>query len=138
MPYIEIRDETEVECDETSCKSNKEGQCRGNFNENDLQPNNRHYCSEYDPEFVNGTVILFKNEKELLEFLEEHKEHAPSIEYDSSVLRIVYKEPPHEPHQDKRAAFIRITKESEDRVIFKPSIEGSILIIPKAQTDLFE
>jgi hypothetical protein len=136
MPYETKQEEICLDCCETSCIHNEDKECTCDEDVNDLCENDRHVCSEYSLRFINGEFLTFKNFKDLDSLVQDHEDFAPLIVYDKTALNILFVTVPCQEKKHAHRAFVQMSAADTDTVLFKPSIDGSVLIVPKAQTEL--
>jgi hypothetical protein len=48
MPYTTVKEDVDVECDEYTCKQCEDGVCTYDGDVNDIEPNNKKLCPEYN------------------------------------------------------------------------------------------
>jgi hypothetical protein len=138
MPYE--KHNVHLDCDEIECKNNEDEECICDEDVYDLDPNNSARCFMYSTFFVNGAQFPFNTVKKLEKFVDDHECIAPRVLYDRDALHLVYvslKCPVKNTSHDHKA-LVQISKEDVNRIEFKPSIDGSVLVVPKAQMDLIE
>jgi hypothetical protein len=129
MPY-EIHD-VDLPCDETGCKNNEDDECICDEDVEELTPNDSDRCFMYSTDFHDGAQFKFGSSQEFEDFVYDHEKIAPLVVYDDRVLNLVYvdlKCPEKNPtHVHK--ALVQISKEDAEKVAFRPSVDGSVLVM---------
>lgn len=85
--------------------------------------------------FVEEETYVFQSEEELNDFLtEEFLCGSPFyLNFDEKALRLVYKR-----RLDGGMVFVRVGQDEEKLYDMRPGTDGGVLMVPKAQIDLFE
>jgi len=140
MPYKTIKEDVDVECDEYTCEQCEDRECTYDGDVNDIEPNNKKLCPEYNCFLRPNGVYEFKFLGGLNNFILGYEDTIPFISYDPDCLRILYKKIkcPAQIKNHEHHALIQITEDSEKSMIFKPDTDGTVLVSLKIQEDLFQ
>lgn len=135
MPYkkVESYEYVKLKCNKINCVNNKAGECDCDEDIEELLENDQ-ACSFYSISFCGGEEYKFHNEEELHQFETECEDYKV-IHVDEWSLRIIFKEA--EGSNGKAGAFIRVKKKDENNYEYRPSTDGSIIVVDKKQTELF-
>lgn len=132
MPYE--KHDVDLPCDEVGCSNNEDRECNCDEDVEELNPNDSDRCFMYSTDFHDGAQFKFSSSQEFEEFVYDHEKVAPLVVYDDSALNLVYvdlKCPEKNPtHVHK--ALVQISKKDVDTVAFRPSVDGSVLVVSQA------
>jgi hypothetical protein len=123
-----------ISCDIKDCSWNENQCCINGSILYYLKPNSR-ICRGYKIMLEEGISYDFKNQEELEYFLKINPDTQHVI-MDENCLRLrgFYQCT----NGSIKIAFIQIKEEDEASFIFKPSVDGGVVVIDKNQTELFE
>jgi len=136
MPYE--KHSVTVHCEKFDCSNNEDEKCACDEDVEDLDPNNSSRCFMYHSCFEDETQLKFDSMDELLEFAEDKKYIAPLVVYDDSALNLVYVDIkcPRKDSAHEHKALVQMSREDVKQVEFRPSIDGSVVIVPKIQIEM--
>ena len=119
----------DIKCVDTFCLHNDNGACTCDEHVEDLDWSDSNFCDDKEWVLIPDKEYRFPNQEDLESFAAQFDE-VVLVPYDINCTCLLFIE------ISGHKALIQMRKEDRDKVLFRPHVDGSILVVDKNQLSL--